>query len=324
MPSRNGPRIRAFVAFAALAACAQRAAADLQQPGSLLLFQEFDNRPGITTLFTVTNSNTTDEVYVQFQYVESVLCAEFNRTELLTPNDTLTLLTDFQNPLQERGYAFAFARTPGPAGQAIAFDHLIGATLVIDGFANADYSVNPVVFRCENVAQGAPTDLDGDGERDLDGLEYSRGPDELLFPRFLGQEPEILVSELLLIDLSGGNGFRTRVHVRFFNDNEEAFSVMHEFSCWARVPLANLSSGFLNTFLQGTNHDPDEVVGAPGRESGWLRVDGEVCTSPTLNIQEPLVLGVLLERIAGSRDAGRPYHMGLQDQGVPTLPIEEL
>ena len=39
-----------------------------RQPGSLLVFPEFDNRVGIVTVATVTNVSTTDDVRVHYVY----------------------------------------------------------------------------------------------------------------------------------------------------------------------------------------------------------------------------------------------------------------
>src|SRR6185295_5397046 len=98
------------------------ARANVTDPGSLLVFHEFDNRNGVFTLYTVTNVNDDTEVIhgsglqsgtidVEFVYRGRLVncpgggpgprgagpsaglcfieCLEFNRTHRLTPNDTL-------------------------------------------------------------------------------------------------------------------------------------------------------------------------------------------------------------------------------------------
>ena len=57
--------------------------------------------------------------------------------------------------------------------------------MTIEGITALDYSINPVSFK--GIGNGTITDLDGDGNRDLDGLEYEAVADEILIPRFLGQ-----------------------------------------------------------------------------------------------------------------------------------------
>ena len=87
-----------------------------RNPGSLLLYPEFDNRVGDATVLTVTNTSTTDDVTVHFVYIgrygsggADLNCEEFDRFADLTPNDTLTVLTNLHNPQQEQGYVYAYA-----------------------------------------------------------------------------------------------------------------------------------------------------------------------------------------------------------------------
>ena len=96
---------RATLTLAFGATLATLAAADGRNPGSLLLFPEFDHSPGHNTLVTVTNTNLDSglgTVRVHFKYVSGVvgqtLCTEADRIEILTPGDTLTLLTSLHNP----------------------------------------------------------------------------------------------------------------------------------------------------------------------------------------------------------------------------------
>ncbi len=69
-----------FLCTAAPLAGASQVAA---RPGSLLIFPEFDNRPGQNTLLTVTNTHASPvlgNVQVEFVYVDEDTCQEFNRT----------------------------------------------------------------------------------------------------------------------------------------------------------------------------------------------------------------------------------------------------
>ena len=284
-----------------------------RNPGSLLLFPEFDNRAGDVTVLTVTNTGS-NEVDVEFMYIgiedhngAPVNCEEFNRTATLTGNDTLTLLTRAHNPQQERGYVYVFAKSNGAPS---VHNYLIGSALVIDGIDNFDYSVNPVSF------QGLGED-DGNGLRDLDGYEYEGAPGEILVPRFFGQahehddDPSPFTSELILIGLTGGAAFNTTVDFQIYNDNEEMFSASHTFHCWEKTSLMNISGVFSNHFLANfTNQDGDEIVGASNYQSGWFSLHGHLANSTTTTLKDPAVYAVLIERANGVGVSDLPFEYG--------------
>src|SRR6185295_5613193 len=108
------------------------------------------------------------------------------------------------------------------------------------------YSVDAVVFRAV-PPERALTDIDnggaGDGIRDLDGVEYEMAPSKILIPRFTGQST-VYQSDLVLIALTGGAGFTTRLDFLVYNDNEEVFSKNFTFRCWRKIPLSTLSTLF--------------------------------------------------------------------------------
>jgi hypothetical protein len=305
-----------------------------RNPGSLLLFPEFDNRVANLTLVTVTNTNSdttpvagnslAGTVNVEFVYVgkygmtgQVLDCLEFNRTETLTPNDTLTVITSAHNPQMEQGYLYVFAKDRN-TGAAKVWNHLIGNEMTIEGITALDYSLNPVSFK--GIGNGTITDLDGDGNRDLDGLEYEAVADEILIPRFLGQGGTY-DSHLILIALSGGVQFTTIVNFWIYNDNEEAVSAQYTFDCWDRVRLFNLNGVFHEAFLDSTNDAPGEIVGAPSRESGWMRVYGGTAYSQAEQIQDPAIYAVLIERIANHGASDLPFEsVALQANGS-LLPI---
>ena len=310
--------------------------------GSLLLYPEFDNRDGVVTVLTVTNTNDdfkpaednplqfAGTVRVEFKYIgrygavsvpsgdghsasNDINCEEFNREALLTPNDTLTLVTNAHNPQHEQGYVYVFAKNMN--GDKIAFNWLIGNVLTVDGFSAFEYSVNPVVF--DGIGDGTLTDLDGDNHLDLDGVEYGEAPDEILIPRFLGQAEDGFNSELIFVGLSGGAAFSTTVDFLIYNDNEEVFSSEYTFDCWSRVNLLDISGIFAEYFLeQFTNDDPQEVLGASSIESGWMKIDGAIADSTVVSIDDPAFYAVLLEKVGENRGASDlPFEKGLQSNG---------
>lgn len=309
-----------FLPALGLAALALTATANAEsRPGSLLLFPSFDSSPGSSTVLTVTNTNddvVTGTVLVEFIYIEEKTCLEYNRTALLTANDTLTVLAAVHNPDQEQGYVYVFAKSP-QTGAAISWDYLIGNMIDIDAFVLFDWSLNPVSFQGQTEV-GTPTDLDSDGIRDLDGVEYSQAPDEILIPRFIGQGFPF-TSELILVNLTGGARFTTVIDFLVYNDNEQVFSAQHSFDCWEMVRLTDISNVFSRDFLLSTFQNPLEVQGAAGYlETGWMRIDGNIASSRAADIEDPAVLAVLVEQIFavttfGSADL--PFFNGEQDNG---------
>ena len=306
---------------------ASSALANGRNPGSLLLFPEFDNRYSHLTLLTVTNTNTginadgsNGTVRVEFVYIgrygiggSSLNCLETNRTETLTANDTLSLLTSYHNPNHEQGYVYAFAKDV-TTGKAKAFNYLIGNLLTLESLDQLEYSMNPVAFKGFGDANGN-TDADNDNVRDLDGTEYEPVADEIYIPRFIGSSyanssavAGLYDSELLLVGLSGGTRFDTVANFWVYNDNEEAFSAQYQFRCWDRVRLRNINGVFTQDFLHNsTNHAPNEIIGANNVESGWIRVYGGNAFSSAENIVDPAVYAVLVERIGGYGAADLPF-----------------
>jgi streptogramin lyase len=292
-----------------------------RDPGSLLLFPEFDNRPGTISIFTVTHvdCDADDDLLVEFLYIDEDDCLEFNRTEVLTPCDTLTLITNKHSPQKNRGYVYVFAKDPS-TGEAIVANVLVGSSMLANGLDAFDYGMNPVVFA--GLGVGGLTDVDNDGVRDLDGIEYEMAPDSILVPRFLGQSGNknprnpALHSDLILIGLTGGVEFDTVLDFLIYNDNEEVFSSEYTFHCWEKVPLLQISGVFADSFLRDwTDHDSGEILGAPGRESGWFRIDGAVAYSTVTSIPDPAFYAVLVEHMGIFGVADLPFEYCSQDNG---------
>jgi hypothetical protein len=297
-----------------------------QLPGSLVVFPDFDNRQPSITMLTLTNTNCSLAdvgTFVRVVYIDRTDCGESDFTFQLSQCDTVSWLTSAHNPNTDRGYAYAYASDA--QGRAISFNHLIGHQFQVNGFEDVSYTVNPWIFRSP-LPERALTDLDGDGIRDLDGGEYDPPPRELLVPRFLGQDPSPLPgyrSELVLINLAGGAAFTTIVEFDIYNDSEDKFSAQYAFYCWDRIPLRNISGAFLNSFLQTTQHDPDEILGAATGESGWFRLRGLSASSGIEKITQPSVLGHLIEIVGTLEVADLPYELCPAGNGdlLPTGPF---
>jgi hypothetical protein len=73
------------------------------------------------------------------------------------------------------------------------------------------------------------------------------------------------------------------------------------------------------SFLQGTNHDPDEVtIGVVQMETGWIRIDGDIAHNYTLVFEDPAIYAVQIEKqVLGSYAAAAlPFEAGEQDNGL--------
>ena len=219
-------------------------------------------------------------------------------------------------------YAKNSTATPGnPLGTPIVFNQLIGMETIINGIASFQYSLNAVSFRGLGDPF-APNDDDGDGIRDLNGPnaalpEYERAPDQILIPRFLGQDLPggNYASEMVLVNLSGGRQFTTVLDITGYNDNEVPFSGQYQFYCWDKIPLTTLSAMTLNTALQYQS-DPREIFGLSERESGWMILNGNVAYSSAESILDPAIYAVLIERANGSVAADLPFELCAQENGA--------
>jgi hypothetical protein len=308
------------LSFLAVVAVATAARAEGRNPGSLLVFPEFDSTSGHQTLLTLTNSNRDPSgvpVRVEIVFVNGTgpiasLCNETNSTVVLTPGDTLTFLASALNPGGQRGYVYAFAKDV--QGRAMSFNWLVGDDLLLDGVNNLDYSVEPYSFRALTPF-GTPTDLDHDGIRDLNGLEYEMAPAKILVPRFLGQGGPY-ASQLVLINLTGGKQFTALLDFLVYNDNEEVFSRNFQFRCWTKTSLTDISSLFTQSFLSTfTNNDPAEMIGMPQIETGWFEIEGNVAYSTNTSILDPAFLAFLVERTGPLSGAELAFEMGKQANG---------
>jgi hypothetical protein len=300
-----------------------------REPGSLLLFPEFNNVDGITVL-NVTNTDCGggggDDVEVHFVYVDADGCTEYDQSEVLTPCDTFTALTNFHGPAGAQGYVYAYARDPD-THQPIVWNHLIGNLMVISSLDAFDYGMNPVSFL--GIGEdGDLTDVDQDGNRDLNDVEYAGAPDVLTIPRFLGQDfsggPGTIHSEMILIALTGGKKFTTTACFLYYNDNEEEFGGAYSFDCWDKPSLLEMNSGFENEWLHslGTN-DPDEIIGAEWQEAGWICINGCLAESEQETIDKPSIYAVLVERIGNWGVADLPFECGKRINGS-LLPDHQL
>ena len=309
------------LALAALTLLASSASADRNDPGSLLIYPAVSTSaggPGLTasgdlTLFSITNTSSTESVRVHVIYVDGDDCSKTNLFETLTPNDTFTAITNSWIPASGAGYIYAYALSM--SGQPVDFDHLVGSGALISPYAGGSARYNAMVFEGQ-TGHGNTTDLDSDGLRDLDGQEYSATPDRVLIPSFIGQDAKAFGGNLVLLGLTGTK-FDTTADLLIYNDNEQVFSSQVTFDCWDIRPLLSISGIFRNDFLHmNTTNDPDEIRGAPSLESGWFIMDGAVANSSTTTIADPAFLALYLESTPFyGLSATLPFTLGEQTNG---------
>ncbi len=339
------------LAFSTLATAALSVAAlagnGAPDAGSLLVFPVMDNTGANVTLITVTNTNSNmvpiggtlfgGSVDVHFILVNGTtdqgnfLCeqADFNR--ILTPNDTLTINTDSQALLWDRGYVYVYARSP-TTGAAIAWNYLIGSSAVIS--PTDYYELNPFVFKSgRGQVEGAnldPTPGD-DTTRDFNGGEYERVFDRIQVPHFWGEQDEVPVvgggtlplaqSDLVLINVTGAGQFTVIANFLLYNDNENEYSAQTSFRCWTRRRLNSISGMFNNSFLDMVSDNAEIHFGL---ESGWYRINGGTGSSGFDGLTNAGILAVQIGSFRGETTANLPFTSGINPNDGELLSLENV
>ncbi len=303
--------------------------ADGRNPGSVLVYpihrSALVGTPGgpFFTVVSVTNSNVSPvsgATNVQFDYVNTVAnpldsqlpldCFLVDRVEMLTPADTLSVLTNCHNAAGgQEGYLVVTAQNPSFFKTAWSFNHLLGSELVVTSLGGV-YSINAIPFSAL-AAQGLATDDvanggDGDGQLDFDGNEYEGIPDTLYIDSFIA----LAGSSLTLINMTGGTQFTALVKFDIFNDNEFPLSATKTFRCWFEEPLEDVSLVFQEGFLSNnTPNDPIELDtdcdNDDNLETGWAIINGIVANSSVESIPNPALLGAITAGPASGIDGGR-------------------
>ena len=305
------------LALLGLAAMAPAALADGREPGSVLVYPVVQSQlgtPAVFNVISVTNTNRagSGETDVHFEYVNVSTsgspflfanCTIADRVETLTPADTLSVLTSCHNggasPSAANGYLVVSAMDPNAVDTYWSFNHLIGSEQYVSANGGM-FSLNAIPFNAEG-AEGSDTDLDNDGRRDFDGLEYEGVADELYIDAYVG----VLGGNLALISMTGGE-FLTNVDFIIYNDDEFQLSAQYSFSCWTNTPLADISGFFTDAGLNTTVNDTRELDincdGLDDVETGWAIVRPTTALSITSgNINNPAVLGALVNTDPGTQ-----------------------
>lgn len=291
-PSTPPPMRSSLLALSLFAAscCVDDLHAGGREPGSLLIYPVHHSGGGLFTVITVTNTSlmpasvgtlggTTNAHFYYTNVVPDpadpfrpLNCTVFDRVEPLTPADTLTVLTECHNlgfGLQRQmGYLAVVAEDPTQFETAWSHNYLIGSSLVLSatGFA---YRLEALTFQSP-APHGAATDVDADGRRDFDGVEYEMLPDRLYLDSFLAEADP----QLALLNLTGDLADVHMVLFSVWNDYEMPLSATVSFHCWFETRLARINTLFDPVFLAGMPNDPEEVDtncdGVDDLTSGWF------------------------------------------------------
>lgn len=262
------------------------------QPASALFFPVFDSGTNTDTLITVTNTNSSlvscgnnnreGDVNIHYVYFNSVDCNEFDRTETLTPGDTLTVLASAHNPETEEGFLWIEAQDP-ETGEAIVYNYLIGSCHVVkSGGAAADgdflWAYTPYGFVSEVVdstdsCDRSFTDLDSGDDADFGGpnAEYSAFPARLYLDNYFAEDGAALDLDNKIYLMVAEREISDALILAWDND-ETRFSVGTSFDCWFGGALQELSLLFLEENLDNTSADELVLAGGTTVYTGWLEV----------------------------------------------------
>ncbi len=294
------------------------------RPASALIFPHVGSADGMTSAVSVTNRNDdrryceeTDfqagDVYAQFVYVDGTTWTQFETFELLTPGDTLTVVTSLHAPKIEGGFLLVTANDPTNRLVRVDNDFLIGTATVVDSTLDASWSYVPYAFRAvgepSDPCVDIPTDADADGAADFDGVEYAQFPSRLFIASFLLRDD--LFGNRLTLMTTAGPVYAAEVDFLFWNNIEDKFSRSFRFVCWADLPLRDISA-----IAEGLGGD-DSETGIPGLETGWVQLTPrrivDAAGNPVSNADgghaRPPILGVFSERTRASEfSVGRLLH----------------
>jgi hypothetical protein len=282
--------------------------------GSCLLFPFFKTDPG-TALSVISITNTGPEtVIVRIVWVtkQGDHCITDDDWIELTDGDTFTYLDSALAPVDQYGFSYAYVVDGDQSEAEVKYNYLIGQEYV---FVNPEfdseewvvsYAVNAASYQALDVPEFDPegSNYGGDGELQLDGVEFTMAPTHLYFPKFFAQpvpgdgDDHLAYSWLNFMNLTGGKFFGVTVKFHIWNDNEHAWSANRQYDCYDWEQLADISDAFTEEFILGSIHedDADEPYGfADLAEVGWFEMWGIQATYDILSYENPSVYAVLVE-----------------------------
>jgi len=291
------------VACLVLGAFSYDASAAGQDPAACLLYPYFNTNAGNLAVITITNT-CPDDIVVRLVFVNEQSCFPVDRWVELTGYDTFSFTDQAMSAYGQRGFLYVYVVDKFGGINEENKNCLIGQEIIFAAWpvvpgVVVDYSINAAGFKAKQVVK--------DGKLHLDGIEFDKAPDTLLFPRFFGQDA-IFQSQIVLINLTGGQFFVQQINGLVYNDNEEPFSFPVGFNCWKIYPLSVFSPWTTEAFLKSTMHDPQELFDNAGnnKETGWIYIKGGWAWNPTTTwkINNASLFGYLIEAVNGIASSG--------------------
>lgn len=279
-------------------------------PGSILIFPVFtsDFTNGYASLVSVSNTNgdrrvaipglLRGDVQLHYFWIDGSDWSLTNDQVVLTPNDTRSILTDFQLDSEE-GFLIVTAEDP-ETSEPIDFDFLIGDIVLIDVAGNRTWCTPGIGIQGlvdERLGVGAVrstrghafTDAvanggDGGTDYDFNGFEYQRWPSILYLSSFFRQAGTNEGELILLGDLNAD--WRIDLLFIFYDRDEGPNSRTYSFTCWTRQLLSSIAAITTSAVM-----DP----------AGWARIDTQQAVNPiTGQVQlSPNILGAVVQRVVG-------------------------
>lgn len=257
------------------------------RPGSALFYPVYDAQANATTVITVTNTNSSrvscqnnnrnGDVFVHFTYFDNEECREEDKGELLTPGDTLTLVTDVHVSNPTVGWLWVEAWDP-EFQEAIDFDYLIGSAIIVKAGQATDFlwSYTPYSFRGLRTTGDASacgfyfTDADGNNDADFDGTEYEQFPGTLYLDNFFAEDVDMSNRIYLMVPDGAGGDDVFELAMQIWNNAEQRFSNTDAIGCWiGAIPLSDLT---LQVTADNLGGDPQElVVDGDSVLTGWIQ-----------------------------------------------------
>lgn len=284
-----------------VAASAQQWVANDLQPGSFLIFPQFNIKGDTKTRLRVTNNLDLKDVEVKINYVcpgikhVDDFCDALDRTIRLTPHQTRIIDVDDHNPPCDEGFAVAFAQWQL---NPISFNYLTGSYHINNGRRlEADNAIAVQSVQADYAVLGSGGGLRFDGTTDYAPLATELYTDFLA----VASSPDV-GSNLILLALdtiAGQQNPATSVFIDFWNAVEQPFSTAHEFVCWDKVRLDEIDYNFMQGNL-GTVFGSMAIAAAPN-----CPLPGGC---PPLIPYDPVIVGAIEEYAPGMRTVRNLYH----------------
>jgi hypothetical protein len=179
-----------------------------------------------------------------------------------------------------RGYLIVWAIDA--YGRAIKYDALIGHAIIRESPKSAGAYRGIPIQAVSTQATGAPTDVNGNGALDFDGLtEYTAIAGKIFGTvRYEKLTKPVIETSLILLTLdvkANRPNDPTFVDLRFYNQDGQVISTSTAFTCWAEVRLTDID-GNLDEISQGSRKGLVESDTAENPAGGFVSLIGLIET----------------------------------------------